>query len=96
MSKAINLHGLDNVKKHIDNLKSFNLPVVVALNKFPTDSANFIHELKDFCQSCGANFATSDVFAEGATGGFELANAVLDSISDVTLNFTYDLSDSIE
>jgi formate--tetrahydrofolate ligase len=65
--------GLDNLAKHIANLHKFHLPVVVALNRFPDDSADDIRAITDFCRGVGVEAAAANVFAEGGQGALELA-----------------------
>lgn len=68
--RAIEEHSLDNLAKHISNLRSFNLSVVVVLNRFPTDSDQQIAPLKNFCLSSNVSFAYSYVYT------FELKKTV--------------------
>jgi len=65
--------GLDNLAKHIENLHKFHLPVVVALNLFPDDTADDIRAITDFCRGVGVDAAAANVFAEGGQGAMELA-----------------------
>lgn len=69
--------GLANLTKHIENIRTFCEPPVVALNRFHTDSAEEIDVVRRACQRLGAPFALSEVFARGAAGGVELAEAVV-------------------
>lgn len=68
--------GLVNLEAHLDNLKKFGVPVVVAINRFLTDSEEELKIVKDCCTGAGARFALSDVFAKGGAGGLELAAEV--------------------
>lgn len=72
--------GVENLKAHIDNIKGFNIPVVVALNNFDSDTDEEINVVKEVCESMNVGFSLSQVFAKGGEGGKELANAVIDII----------------
>ncbi len=69
--------GAVNLEAHIDNLRKFGLPVVVAINRFGTDTASELDYIRQICTSKGAEFALSDVFAKGGEGGIELAEKVV-------------------
>lgn len=82
--------GLPNLYHHIDVLKNvFKVPVVVAINKFPTDTKREIDLLVERLQEVKVRFAISNVYELGGEGGIELANEVLDSISSDTNSFEY-------
>lgn len=88
--------GLDNLVKHIDNVQSFGLPAIVALNDFPTDTAAEVQAVKKICAAKNVRFALSKVFAEGGKGGIELAKAVEESFSDdKNFKLTYANDDDI-
>lgn len=91
--------GIPNLLKHIENISHvFGLPVVVAINKFPTDYDEEIELVTKKCQDLNVNVALSDVWAKGGAGGIELAQEVIDLVETGVKNFnyTYDLKDSIE
>ena len=69
--------GLCNLAKHVDNLKKYNLPQVVAINRFATDSPEEIQIVQDFCHSIGVESASSEVYEKGGDGGIELAQKVI-------------------
>lgn len=71
--------GSVNLGAHIDNLKKFGVPVVVAINHFYADTDEEIAFIEDFCKSKGADFAVTKCFAEGGVGGVELAQKVVDA-----------------
>ncbi len=71
--------GLANLEAHIDNMHKFGLPVVVAINKFDTDTDAEIEIIKDLCKEKGVDLALSEVFAKGSDGGLDLARAVIDA-----------------
>lgn len=82
--------GLENLEKHIENVQGFGLPAIVALNDFPTDTAEEISAVEKICAAKGVRFARSKVFAEGGAGGIELAKAVEESFNDAKdFKFTY-------
>lgn len=72
--------GIVNLEKHIENLQKYKVPVVVALNRFITDSPAELAFVKEFCEARGAEFALSDVWEKGGDGGVELANKVLETL----------------
>ncbi|MBQ3337087.1 MAG: formate--tetrahydrofolate ligase, partial [Selenomonadaceae bacterium] len=74
--------GLENLEKHIENVQGFGLPAIVALNDFPTDTAEEISAVEKICADKKVRFARSKVFAQGGAGGIELAQAVEDSFAD--------------
>lgn len=90
--------GISNLNKQVENIKKFNVPVVVAINRFLTDSAEEIQYIKDFCNSINVKVALSDVWAKGGEGGLELADIVEETISNEETNFKpiYDSNDSIK
>ncbi|MBQ3726304.1 MAG: formate--tetrahydrofolate ligase [Selenomonadaceae bacterium] len=82
--------GLENLEKHIENVQGFGLPAIVALNDFPTDTAEEISAVEKICADKKVRFARSKVFAQGGAGGIELAQAVEDSFADEkNFKFTY-------
>ena len=69
--------GVVNLEKHIENVQKFGLPLVVAINRFPTDSEKELQWIADFCEKKGVGFALSEVYGKGGAGGEALAKAVL-------------------
>jgi len=69
--------GIVNLEKHIENIQKFGLPVVVAINKFASDTENELNFVKEFCHNKGAECALTEVFAKGGEGGIELAEKVI-------------------
>lgn len=83
--------GFENFEKHIENIKGFGLPAVVAINAFPTDTNSELTFVKRKCEELGARVAVSTVFAEGGAGGIELAEAVEEACNQPSnFRFTYD------
>ena len=71
--------GLPNLAKHVENMQKYGVPVVVAINRFLTDSDEEVKLLSDFCAQTGCRFALSEVFAKGGEGGVEQAKAVVEA-----------------
>ena len=69
--------GAVNLEAHIDNLRKYGLPVVVAINRFGTDTDAELEYIRQICREKGADFALSEVFAKGGEGGLELAEKVI-------------------
>lgn len=69
--------GLVNLEKHIENVKKFGVPVVVAINIFAQDTAEELDAVREHCSKHDVNVALSDVFAKGGEGGIELAKEVI-------------------
>lgn len=89
--------GLPNLMRHISNMKKFGLPIVVALNMFPTDTAEEKKVIEDACAEVGVAVAESNVFTEGGKGGLELAEKVLSAIDQGSHYHTlYDLEGSLK
>ena len=90
--------GIVNLEKQIENMKKYNIPVVVAINKFVTDSNEEIQFIKDFCEKLEVKVALSDVWAKGGEGGLELANIVNEVLDNEESNFKvlYDEKDTIK
>ena len=66
-----------NLEAHIDNLTKYGLPVVVAINRFGTDTEAELDIIRDICDKKGVDFALSEVFAKGGEGGIDLAHKVV-------------------
>lgn len=90
--------GIENLAKHIDIIKSFGLPFVVAINKFGTDTDKEIEWLENWCEERGVDVAIADVFAKGGEGGIQLAEKVVEKAESAErdFKFTYELEDSLE
>ena len=71
--------GLSNLGAHIENMHRFHVPVVVAINRFATDSENELKAIAVYCQERGAEFALSDVFGQGGKGAEALALKVVEA-----------------
>lgn len=71
--------GIVNLEAHIKNMQQYGVPVVVAINRFGTDSGAELGVISDCCEQLGCDFALSDVFANGGDGGIELAEKVVEA-----------------
>jgi len=74
--------GLVNMEKHIENIHKFQIPVVVAINRFADDTSEEIKVVLDRCEALKVPVAVADVFAKGGEGGKELASKVMEKICD--------------
>lgn len=74
--------GFANLAKHIENMGKYHVPVVVAINRFPTDTEAELQLINDKCQQMNVPCALSEVFAKGGAGGVELAEAVLKVLAE--------------
>ncbi|MEH7437135.1 formate--tetrahydrofolate ligase [Neobacillus drentensis] len=90
--------GFANLQKHIETIKSFGLPVVVAINKFITDTDLEVQTLLEWCERENVAVALIEVWEKGGAGGIELANKLLSVIEKEENKFhpLYELSDSLE
>ncbi|MDQ5983503.1 MAG: Formate--tetrahydrofolate ligase [Eubacteriales bacterium SKADARSKE-1] len=79
--------GIVNLGAHIENMKKFGVPVIVAINKFESDVDKELDFIKNYCIEKNADFALSDVFVNGGNGGIELANAVCRAIEQKESKF---------
>ena len=69
--------GICNLEKHIENLQKYNVPIVVTLNSFVTDTEAEYEFIKNFCEERGCEFALSEVWAKGAEGGVALTSSAM-------------------
>ena len=90
--------GLGNLEKHIENIAKFDLPCIVAINAFPTDTEAELQLLNECCKKLGVEVAISKVWEKGADGGIELAEKLLNILETKEANYhpLYDLDLSIE
>jgi formate--tetrahydrofolate ligase len=78
--------GLENLAKHIENLRKFHLPTVVALNRFPDDRDLDLRAIKSFCADLGIDSAIVDVFDKGSAGALELAEMTTKAADEAELD----------
>ncbi|MEF3244411.1 MAG: formate--tetrahydrofolate ligase [Caldisericaceae bacterium] len=88
--------GFENLKKHIENMQSFGLNVVVAINKFYKDTEKEINLLKSLLDKAGVKFALSEVYERGGLGGEELAKIVAEIASPTKPKFLYELNEPVK
>ncbi len=89
-------NGLCNLKAHIDNLKKFNINLVVCLNKYNTDYDSEINIVKEYCDKENISFSISTAYYKGSHGAIDLANKVLKNCEERDLKYIYDLNDSLQ
>ncbi len=93
--------GLDHLARHLETLRTYGLPAVVAVNAFPNDTDEEVAVLREFGRAHGVTVARSEGFARGGEGSLELADAVLDTLAKTDAappapRFMYELSDAPE
>ena len=79
--------GIVNLEKHIENLKEYDVPVVVTLNRFTEDTDAELSFVENFCRERGCDFALSEVWGKGGDGGIELAEHLLNTLETKPSNF---------
>ncbi|GAA0127108.1 MULTISPECIES: formate--tetrahydrofolate ligase [Clostridium] len=79
--------GIENLEKQIENVQKFGVPVVVAINKFITDSNEEVEFIKDFCNKKGVEVSLTEVWEKGADGGLDLAEKIVKTIEESESNF---------
>ena len=79
--------GIVNLEKHIENIQKYNVPIVVTLNSFVSDTPAEISFIENFCKERGCEFALSEVWAKGGEGGIALAEKVLDTLENKKSEF---------
>lgn len=90
--------GFENLKKHIENMQKYQLPVVVALNRFESDTDAEINLLKELCFANEAELILTEVFAKGGEGGIELAQKLISIVDNKATNYMplYDTNLSVK
>lgn len=92
------IRGLENLDKHVANMKSFGQQVIVTFNRYATDIDEEINLVADHCKELGVGFAMNNVFAQGGEGGIELAKLVVDTIENkpsAPLHYVYNDNDPV-
>ncbi len=79
--------GVENLKKHIENMQSYGVPVIVALNRFETDTDAELDAVKAACGEYGVEVSLSEVFAKGGEGGIDLAEKLVKMLSERKSDF---------
>ena len=90
--------GFANLERHVQNMRKYGIPVVVAINEFVTDTTDEINALKELCRSIDVPVELASVWADGADGGVDLAKTLIKTIEENPANYTrlYDDSDDLE
>ena len=90
--------GMKNLEKQIENIKAYGVPVVVAINKFITDSDEEVKAIENFCKNIGVEVSLTEVWEKGGEGGIDLANKVIKTMENEPSNFKmiYDSEESIK
>ncbi|MCH2297656.1 MAG: formate--tetrahydrofolate ligase [SAR324 cluster bacterium] len=90
--------GCQNLKTHAENVRKYGLPVVVAINRFPTDTDEELETVRLFCESIGVDCELSEVVARGGDGGIELAKTVKRLVDETpgAPSYLYDLEDNLK
>jgi len=101
LDKATDVHikqGLENLARHIDNMKKMNIPLVVTLNQFTNDKAREIKIVKGFCDYQEVPFAVCNGFTQGGDGGVELAQAIDNIVgkNETSYEPVYELTDPVK
>lgn len=81
--------GIANLEKHIANLQKYDIPIVVAINRFPTDTEAELTLVGEHCRRLGVDAALSEVWQKGGAGGIELAEKVIAAINGETASFRF-------
>ena len=90
--------GFANLKRHVENVRKFGIPAVVAINEFVADTESEISALKELCEEIDVPVELASVWANGADGGIDLANAVVDAVENGNADYKrlYSDDDSLE
>ena len=90
--------GCENLRTHAENVQKYGLPVVVAINRFPTDTPAELDIVRKFCEEMGVQSSLSEVVAKGGEGGLDLANKIKKIVDETpgTPNFYYKTLDPIK
>ena len=89
-------HGVANLRTHIENMRGYGLPVVVAINQFASDTEAELAFVQDYCAALSVPVARAEVFAKGGEGGEELAKLVCQAMEQPDrFTFAYDLEQSL-
>ena len=87
--------GIVNLGKHIENLQKYNVPVVVTINKFVSDTDAEVEAIREFVQDKGCRFAVSDVWGQGGQGGLDLAKEVFEAVEEGSPEFKFLYDDAL-
>lgn len=99
--RAFALHGMENILKHVENIKKFNLPVIISINKFEDDNPDDLKSILSSCEDAGVEAIITDFREKGGEGGFELAERISritsteNSLNKENFKFLYELDRGI-
>lgn len=90
--------GCENLRTHAENVQKYGLPLVVAINRFPTDTPAELEIVRKFCEDMGVQSSLSEVVARGGKGGLDLAKKIKKIVDETpgTPHFYYDTSDPVK
>ena len=90
--------GCENLRTHAENVQKYGLPLVVAINRFPTDTPAELEIVRKFCEDMGVQSSLSEVVARGGEGGLDLAKKIKKIVDETpgTPNFYYKTSDPVK
>ncbi|MFA6431030.1 MAG: formate--tetrahydrofolate ligase [Candidatus Margulisiibacteriota bacterium] len=95
--QAFDINGIENIEKHVENIKLFGVPLVIAINKKSKDTLEEIKKLGDRCLELGVPVVVSDVWAKGGQGGIDMAKEVINAVGQRSnFKFLYDQQDPIK
>ncbi len=81
--------GFENLEKHIENVKKFGVPAIVAINKFPTDTEKEINFIVEECKKLGVEAVLTEVWGKGGDGAIDLAHKVVEIVENTPTKFEY-------
>ncbi len=95
--QAIERHGYENVAKHVENLRIFGVPIVIAVNRKQSETKQELQEIQKNCQKFGVECVISEIWSKGGNGGKNLARAVVNLCQrKAEFKYLYDLKDSLK
>lgn len=85
--------GICNLKRHIENIQKYGVPLVICINKFSTDTQNEIEYIKDYCKSVNVQCEISTAFENGSDGAIDIANLIVEKLETQKTDFKYIYND---
>jgi formate--tetrahydrofolate ligase len=85
--------GIVNLKKHIENIKKYGVPLIVCINRFNTDTENEINHIKNYCKNLDVQCEISTVYENGSDGAISLARLTVQTLESNNNNFKYIYND---
>lgn len=95
--RAFALHGIENVRRHVNNVRQYNVPVIISINRFADDTDEELREIQQACLAMGIDTAITDYRESGGEGGTELAEKLVEfcKSSNGSIKFLYDTKTSV-